>query len=146
MYKSFSTCLKLVSNKCFLYNEWWLPHILWVVILGRGIFHLKCLFGVHVSRAVFIYDSVLRITCVPYWLNTAYVFNIVLNNAFMSVASRTCKEWGQYECRIHEALKAVFTGSSIKKMHMGWGDDSMVTKKSTQWQWIYRFRSLNKIS
>lgn len=56
------------------------------------------------------------------------MFNIVLNNAFMSVASRACKEWGQYEYKIHEALKTVFTGSSIEKVHMGWGVDSTATK------------------
>lgn len=136
MYKSFNTSLKLMPNKHFWYNEWWLPHIFWVVILGRGIFHLKCLFGVHISRAVFIFDSVLSIAGVPHWINMAYMFNIVLNNAFINVASRACKEWGQYEYEIHKALKTVFTGSSLEKVHMGWGVDSTATKKSTQWQWI----------
>lgn len=53
------------------------------------------------------------------------MFNIVLNNAFMSVASRTCKEWGQYECKIHEALKAVLLGVALRKCT--WGGEM------TQW-------------
>jgi hypothetical protein len=40
---------------------------------SRGILFLKRLFGVCASRAIFILDSVLSITCIPRWLSRAYV-------------------------------------------------------------------------